>query len=130
MKAESIYTQHPPREGLTVSTAERFYAETAVTHFSLGKGTDISPERYERPVLYFGQGGEGSFLIGDDHTEVKVCMGDLLVTEPGNLCGSKTDNGFVYTEVMPGKEIMMNTLVKSGEVFKLKDLLGCQLPTP
>ena len=39
------------------------------------------------------------------------------------LCGVRTTEGFIYTEVIPGKDINMNEQVKAGEVFQLANLL-------
>jgi len=119
----SIAGNHPPKEGLTISTSSGIDSKNSITYFSLGAGTDISPETYARPVLYVGAGGEGVFLIGEAHEQRTVGPGELLMIEPGTLSGTKTKDGFVYTEIMPGKEITMNSLVKSGEVFNIADLV-------
>jgi len=121
--AFSVYEQHPPRDGLTISTAAGIPSENSITHFSLGKETDISPETYARPVLYLGMGGKGTFLVGPNHEKKDLSTGELLIIEPGTLCGSQTQEGFVYTEIMPGKDIIMNNNIKSAEVFKLADKL-------
>jgi len=116
----SIEEQHPPKEGLTISTASGIRSENSITWFSLGAGTDISPESYARPVIYIGAGGTGTFLTGEEHREQEIGCGEVLIIEPGTLSGTKTKEGCVYTEIMPGKEITMNSLVKSGEVFKVR----------
>ena len=119
----SIAEERKPKEGLTISTASGIASENSITYFSLGAGTDISPEAYARPVLYIGAGGEGTFLVGGIHEAHKAGPGEMLIIDPGTLSGTKTDKGFVYTEIMPGKDISMNANVKSGEVFKLAELL-------
>ena len=119
----SIAEERKPKAGLTISTSAGIDSENSITYFSLGAGTDISPETYARPVIYLGAGGTGTYLVGEDHKETEVGPGDLLIIKSGTLSGTKTDEGFVYTEIMPGKEISMNANVKSGEVLKLAELL-------
>lgn len=67
----SMARQHPPREGLTISTPVRPAAEeTSVVCFSLGAGTDITPETYASPVLYLGCAGSGVFHVGAEGPDV------------------------------------------------------------
>lgn len=117
----SISGQHPPREGMTISTPIRMSGNTAVSCFSLGKGTDITPEAYVNPVIYIGCGGNGSFRITGENRYME--SSDALIIEPNTQCGVSTEDGFVYMEVMPQEEINMNKAVKAGEVFTLKNLL-------
>jgi len=119
----SIAQRHRPREGLTISTPAGISSENGVTYFSLGAGTDISPEAYARLVLYLGIDGTGTFLTGEVREERDVGPGELLAVVPGTLVGVKTKAGFVYAEIMPREEITMNPLVKSGEVFRVADLV-------
>jgi len=119
----SVPEYHPPRAGLTISTPSGIDSENGITWFSLGAGTDISPETYDRPVLYLGMKGKAAFLLGKDHEEADIAEGQMLCIDPGTLSGVKTEEGFVYTEIMPGKEIKMNNAIKSGEVFKMAELL-------
>lgn len=119
----SIASEHRPKDGLTVSTPLIMGNKTSVTAFSLGRGTDISPETYDSPILYIALYGGGAFLTGEDKKEKQMKNGDLLVVKAKTLCGVKTQNGFVYTEIIPKEELKMNNAVKSGEVLRLADLL-------
>ncbi|MCI1727665.1 MAG: cupin domain-containing protein [Lachnospiraceae bacterium] len=117
----SVVRDHEPKAGLTISSPSGLKAETGVNYFSLGAGTDISSEKYDRPVIYFGLYGHGVYQLGSGR-EVQwrvVRPGEILMTPENTLCRKETADGCVYAEIMPGKEIQMNEAVKAGEVFQL-----------
>lgn len=119
----SIAAEHPPKKGLTISTPLIKGTKTSVAAFSLGRGTDISPEAYDSPILYIGLSGGGKFLTGRDGAAAKIRAGDMLMINPGTLCGVEADNGLVYTEIISKEAFTMNNAVKAGEVLKLADML-------
>jgi quercetin dioxygenase-like cupin family protein len=121
----NIAEKHKPKDGLTISSSSGIKSQTAVTYFSLGSNTDISAETYARPVIYIGAGGTGTFRTGSGAEEksMELGPGEMLMVPSGKLCGKSTKTGFVYTEIMPGKETNMNNEVKPGEVFKLSELV-------
>lgn len=149
--AFSVYELHKPKEGLTISTPAGIPSENKITWFSLGAGTDISAETYDRPAIYIGMGGSGRFVSSkgcksmqaepgesskeyaaesagscessEEATGKKVGVGDVLMISPGTLSGTETEDGFVYGEIMPMEAINMNKAVRPGEVFKLAELL-------
>lgn len=116
----------PIKDGMTISRDAKMGQETAVTFFSLGKDTSISQERYDVTAIYIGAKGNAEFLIGEDAKKETVTDGDCLIVPGGTLCGVETATGTVYTEIIIKKEnnIQMNSIVKSGEVMKLKDLIS------
>ncbi|MFA7636576.1 MAG: cupin domain-containing protein [Monoglobales bacterium] len=122
-KVFSIASNHPPKDGLTISTSLNLESETAVTFFSLGKDTDITPESYSSPIIYIGAGGSGEFVVGEEYKSIAFGSGDMLIAQKDTICGSKTEEGLVYTEIFPGKEITMNKALKAGEVIKLAELV-------
>lgn len=122
-KVFSIAEDHPPREGMTISTAEKMSGSTSVTYFSLGKGTDISTESYASTVIYIGCAGSGVFKVGHRLKSMNLSRGEMMTIKENTLCGISTEDGFVYTEIMPQKEINMNNAVKPGEVFTLSELV-------
>ncbi len=115
-----ISAEYAPISGMTVSTKSLVSKTAAVTHFSLAAGTDISPETYPETQLYIVNGGEGVFLIGDNE-KLAVCEGEMLIVPGGTLCGVSSQKGLIYTEVIPGKDVKMNNIIKAGEVFKIAD---------
>ena len=115
-----ISEEHAPIEGLTISAKSPISKEAAVTHFSLAAGTDISPETYPETQLYIANAGEGVFLVGNN-VKMRIQDGEMLIVPGGTLCGVSSEKGFVYTEVIPGKDVKMNSVIKSGEVFKIAD---------
>lgn len=119
----NVSKEHPPKPGLTISSSAGINSETNITWFSLGAETDISGEIYDRPVIYIGLGGKGEFIMGESFKSAGFQPGDILVLNPGFLCGSATEDGFVYAEIMPKEAIKMNKIIKSGEVFGLRELV-------
>jgi quercetin dioxygenase-like cupin family protein len=118
----NIVKEHPPITGLTIST--KLFQNNLIQCFSLGKGTDISQETYPTKHLFYVLDGCGDILVNDD--QYKVGSGDCLLVKDNVLCGTRTDDGIVYIEIILGKENEMNQIVKSSEVFKLAELLPYQ----
>ena len=108
---------------LTIST-KLGLSDAPFTYFRLGRGTDISKESYDCPVLYIGTDGSGSFHLNEDD-DVKMSENDILYVAPKTLCGMSAENedGLAYIEILLEKEINMNSALKAGEVTKLKNLL-------
>ena len=108
---------------LTIST-KLGLSDAPITYFRLGRGTDISKESYDSPVLYVGTDGSGRFHL-NDNDEVKMSGNDILYVAPKTLCGMSAgnDGGLAYIEILLEKEINMNSALKAGEVTKLKNLL-------
>lgn len=108
---------------LTIST-KLGLSDAPITYFRLGRGTDISKESYDSPVLYIGTDGSGRFHL-NENDEVKMSGNDILYVTPKTLCGMSAGNedGLAYIEILLEKEINMNSALKAGEVTKLKNLL-------
>ena len=108
---------------LTIST-KLGLSDAPITYFRLGRGTDISKESYDCPVLYVGTDGSGRFHL-NENDEVKMSGNDILYVAPKTLCGMSAGNedGLAYIEILLEKEINMNSALKAGEVTKLKNLL-------
>lgn len=108
---------------LTIST-KLGLSDAPITYFRLGRGTDISKESYDSPVLYIGTDGSGRFHL-NENDEVKMSGNDILYVAPKTLCGMSAGNedGLAYIEILLEKEINMNSVFKAGEVTKLKNLL-------
>ena len=98
-------------------------SENTITFFSRGKGTSISQERYDMTSVYIGAEGNADFVIGEEKNKLKLSSGDVIIVPGKTLCGVECDTGAVYTEIIIKKEIIMNNILKTGEVFKLKDLI-------
>ena len=108
---------------LTIST-KLGLSDAPITYFRLGRGTDISKESYDCPVLYIGTDGSGSFHL-NENDDVNISGNDILYVVPKTLCGMSAGNedGLAYIEILLEKEINMNSALKAGEVTKLKNLL-------
>ena len=115
----------PIRDGMTISRPAHLGAEVPVTWFSLGGGTSITPESYDCSVLYLGGYQKGTFLLGEESTPVTLNEQELLYVPPKTLCGTMTDCGMIYTEIILKKEnVKMNDLIQAGKATNLKDLIS------
>lgn len=115
----------PIRDAMTVSRPSGLGYGVPVTWFSLGAGTSITPEYYDCTTLYLGGEGNGKFLLGVDGQEVSVKPGEVLYVPPKTLCGTKTDSGTIYTEIILKKEnFTMNNIIKAGQPTELKELIS------
>ena len=119
-----IAQQRPIRPGMTVSRPIPLGQSIGASWFSLGGGTSITPERYDRPSLYLGAEGEGELLLGEAHCPVPLAPDTLLFVPAGTLCGAQTQTGLIYTELILNKEITMNNIVTPGQPLALKDLIS------
>ena len=119
----TIEQMRPIRDGMTISRDAGLGSENTITFFSLGKGTSISQERYDMTSVYIGAEGNADFVIGEEKNKLKLSSGDVIIVPGKTLCGVECDTGTVYTEIIIKKEIIMNNILKTGEVFKLKDLI-------
>ena len=121
-----IEKENPWVPGCTIS--EAVSAENAaipVIHFSLAPHTGISKEIYSAPKFWIVSQGSGT--AEEEKKSTALHEGDIYVVPTGVPVGIRTqEDGIVYTEVIFGKEAEMNDIVKSGEVFALKDLVPYQ----
>lgn len=120
----TIEELRPIKDGMTISRDAKMGSENGVTFFSLGKDTNISQECYDSTAVYIGAKGDATFLLGGDVKKERLTEGDCLIVPGGTLCGMETGTGTVYTEIIIKKENTMNSIIKSGEVMKLKDLIS------
>lgn len=115
----SIGADNAPIDGLTIS--RKVSEDNSIYYFSLGAGTDISPEEYGYNKLLLAAGG--IFSLYSPSFSKPISFGCAIITPTGLPVGTKTENGAVYVEVELGSETMINDKVKAGEVFALKDLV-------
>lgn len=119
----TVAEKRPVRAGMTISRGALQGRLCSATYFSLGEGTSISRERYDNPALYLGDEGRAVFSLGEDGRKVTLEKGELLAVPGGTLCGAVSEGGAVYTEIIIKEDADMNSLVKSGEIMMLKDLI-------
>lgn len=120
----TIKELRPIRDGMTISRDSKLGNINKVTYFSMGNGTSISQESYDRTTMYIGALGNGTFLIGDNKEEAVIKPDTALIIPPHTLCGMQTDSGLIYTEIIFEKETTMNEKVKTNEIFGLKNLIS------
>lgn len=125
-RMEGVFTIEqirPIRDGMTVSMDAGMGGGNRASFFSLGRNTSISRECYDETAVYIGASGKTDFLLGEPAEERKLAAGEMLIVPGGMLCGQKSEEGSVYTEIIMKKETHMNSIVKAGEAMKLKDLI-------
>ena len=66
----------------------------------------------------------GKFLIGEQPETMDLHPDEILLVPERTLCGVKTGEGCIYTEIITKKENTMNDLVKAKEVLNLKELIS------
>lgn len=120
----TVGQMRPIRAEMTISRPAQLGERTSVTWFSLGAGTSITPESYDSPCIYLGAEGTGSLVLGADFHEMPFGTGEMIYVPAKTLCGARTADGVVYTEIIAEKELIMNSIVKAGEAFALKDLIS------
>lgn len=108
-----------PLDHLTIS--EKIGSRATV--FSLGKKTSISKESYVTPCLYIGLSGKGDLLT---ESELSLSEGECYFSDAGEYLGKKSNEGFVYLELILEKGKSMNEMINKGKVFALKDALPYQ----
>lgn len=118
-----IVKENKPVPGCTISGV----LMEGVTCFSLAENTDISAESYPIPILQYNLSGSTAleYRTSGGH-RMDVCEGEGIVKVAGTDIGVKADTDSVYLEIALGKEVKMNEVIKTGEVFKLKELVPYQ----
>ena len=124
-KIFSIAADNVPVPGCTISKEIASAGENSIICFSLAEQTDISAEIYPyRKFLIVASGklevytGNGSIL--------SLAEGESLVTPVDIPVGMRTEVGAIYTEITIGRTEKMNRAIKTGEIFKLAELLPYQ----
>ena len=100
----TIENMRPIRDGMTVSRDSRLGTVNKITYFSMGAGTSISQESYDRMTMYITDAGSGTFLLGEEPKNVFATPGTALIVPEKTLCGMQTENGLIYTEIIFEKE--------------------------
>lgn len=117
----SLAADNAPVPGCTISNRLTGPDTRNVSVFSLGAHTDISPEMHpERKVALALEGDLG---VDEDGVRAELAAGDAVVVPAAVAFGTASRGGSVYLEMALGKDDGMNEQVKSGEVFKLANLV-------
>ena len=117
----SIAKENQPILGCTISRAVH-NGTNDIIYFSLARNTDISAEIYPYHKLLIV--ADGSLEVdGTDGFSRILQSGESIVTLTETPMGMRTSEGAVYTEITIRKEDIMNEAIKTGEVFRLADLV-------
>ena len=121
-----IQDRYPSVPGCTISAKVTDEETLPVIHFSLAPHTEISREIYQSKKLWIIAGGRGRATVAGN-PDVTLSEGDIYSVPTNVPAGVAADDAqLIYTEVIFGEETTMNEMLKSGEVFALKDLLPFQ----
>lgn len=124
-KIFSIAKSNDQVPGCTISKAVSAKDNYYISYFSMAAGTDISAESYSYHKFWIVANG-AAIAYESNGKETKLQTGDLFVTPIGTLIGVRAEHEAVYTEITLKEDTKMNKLLKSGEVFALKELLPYQ----
>lgn len=125
----TIAQMRPIRDCMTVSRPANLGKEVPVTWFSLGAGTTITPESYDCTTLYVGAMGNGRFILGEDGRAVPFAGDDFLAVPAKTLCGTSTDIGMIYTEIILKKEnTILNNIADNMKFVLMAFDAGTSLP--
>ena len=120
----SIARDNRPVPGCTVSKAI-CDGENGVSVFSLAENTDISAEIYPYHKLLIVADGRLEVYRSDGISRT-LGDGESLLTEMDIPVGMRTNTGAVYTEIEIRRTDVMNNAIKTGEIFKLSELVPYQ----
>ena len=120
----SIAKENKPVAACTISKAVSSENGYYISHFSLAKGSSISPEIYRYPKLWLVLDGKLQMKGNFDKIELKA--GNLALTPVGVPVGASAEEDCVYTEISLQEDTKMNEVLKSKEVFALKEMLPYQ----
>ncbi len=121
----SIAKENQPVAGCTISKCVFSSGGFSVIWFSLAKNTDISAEIYLTPKIWFVL--EGEIEAFGKNLESKIIKQNEIYITPCNVpIGAKSKTGAVYAEIQLKENTKMNEILKSKEVFSLKDLIPYQ----
>lgn len=118
----SIAKDNKPSAGCTESQSLLDNGACALTVFSLAAGTNISPESYGYPKIWKIEKGGADVLYLDKAAQT-LLSGDIFIVPQNIPVGIRSKSGCIYSEILLNKECAMNDVLKSGNVFALKDLL-------
>lgn len=120
----SIAEDNAPVPGCTVSK-EIHGGRNCISYFSLAKNTDISAEIHPYHKLLIS--AKGTLEVhGPEMVPRVLYAGDCILTPAGIPIGMRTEKGAVYTEISIWRKDFMNESVKTGEVFRLEELVCYQ----
>ena len=120
----SIAKENAPITGCTVSR-EITEGSVSVQYFALAKNTDISAEMFPDHKMIIMADGKAKLYLSDGQTR-EISIGECILTPVDVPVGIRTSCGAVYAEITVRRNSEMNELVKSGEVFRLAELLPYQ----
>ena len=118
----SIAKDNEPSAGCTESKSLLDNGACVLTVFSLAAGTNISPESYGYPKIWKIEKGGADVLYLDKAAQT-LLSGDIFIVPQNIPVGIRSKSGCIYSEILLNKECAMNDVLKSGNVFALKDLL-------
>ena len=124
-KIFSIAADNVPVPGCTISKEVASAGENSIICFSLAEQTDISAEIYPYHKFLIAASGRLEVYAGNGSIW-NLAEGECLITPVDIPVGMRTENGAVYTEITIRRTDKMNPTIKTGEIFKLAEMLPYQ----
>jgi len=119
----SIAKDNQPVAGCTISKEVYVSGQEYISYFSLAENTDISAEMYGYHKLLILH--EGSMEVYTDKQVWTLNKDEAILTPTDIPVGMRTSTKAIYLEISIRRNTM-NNAVKTGEVFKLAELLPYQ----
>ena len=119
----SIAEENKWVKGCTISRPIYDNKDFGINFFSMAEETDISKESYAYHKIILNACGE---LVIYCDKEWILHEGDCFITDVNIPVGMKTQTGSIYTEIRLKEGIIMNQVLKDGEVFRLAELIPYQ----
>ena len=121
----SIAADNAPVPGCTVSKELASAGENTVICFSLASQTDISAEIFPYHKFLLVEWGTAE-IYTDSGKVWRLKEGECLIAPADIPVGMRTESGTIYTEITIRRTDKMNQAIKTGEIFKLAELLPYQ----
>ena len=119
----SIGQDNQPVPGCTISRTV-YEDKEYIAYFSLARNTDISAEIFPYHKWIFVN--EGSMEVYTNDRVWSLKEGDFIRTPLDTAVGMRSYEACVYTEISSERNTEMNEVIKTGEVYKLAELLPYQ----
>ena len=124
-KIFSIAADNAPVPGCTVSRELAQTENNSIVVFSLAEQTDISAEIYPYHKFLIVASGRLEVYAGNGPSR-NLTEGECFITPVDIPVGMRTEVGAIYTEITIRRTEKMNRAIKTGEIFKLAELLPYQ----
>lgn len=95
-----------------------------MTYYSMGAGTEISPERLNHHAAYYIDEGKVTGVYNENQTSYELKQGDLYIRPANVLMGFHADEDAVFTEFIFPNTSNVGALLAAGAVLPFASLIS------